>query len=129
VGERWTLLIIRDAINGVRRFQDFHRHVGLSRPLLADRLRKLVAAGILETRPYREEGQRERDEYVLTRKGWDLQPAMVALMQWGDAYLADAPGPPIRLLHRECGHEVHAAVRCSCHDRDLTPRDIRVEAR
>src|SRR3977135_3779743 len=84
VGEKWTLLIIRDAMNGVRRFDDFRRHVGLSEPVLADRLRKLVAADILETRPYRAEGQRSRLEYRLTDKGLDLHAALVALMQWGD---------------------------------------------
>jgi DNA-binding HxlR family transcriptional regulator len=127
VGERWTLLVLREAANGVRRFQDFHEHVGLSRPLLADRLRKLVAAGILETQPYREGAQRPRHEYRLTAKGWDLHPALVALMQWGDAYLADPEGPPVRLRHRDCEHEIRVTVSCGCGDQELGPPELAVE--
>src|SRR4051794_18360837 len=81
IGEKWTLLLIRDAANGVRRFDDFRRHVGLSEAVLADRLRTLLAHGLFETREYREPGQRRRHEYRLTAKGWDLFPVLVALAQ------------------------------------------------
>ena len=87
VGEKWTMLLIRDAANGVHRFDDFRRHVGLSEAVLADRLRTLVGHGILETREYQEPGQRKRREYRLTEKGWDLFPVLVALMQFGDKHL------------------------------------------
>lgn len=127
VGEKSTLLVLREAANGVRRFQDFHDHVGISRPLLADRLRKLVAVGILETRPYREAGQRARHEYRLTRKGWDLHPALVALMQWGDAYLADPEGPSVRLTHDACGHEVRVTMTCACGDQEPGQADVAIE--
>ena len=127
VGEKWTLLVLREAANGVRRFQDFHDHVGLSRPLLADRLRKLVAAGILETRPYQDDGQRARREYRLTRKGWDLHPTLVALMQWGDAYLADPQGPSVRLTHHTCGHDVRVTMTCACGDHEPGHPDVAVE--
>lgn len=113
VGEKWTLLIIRDAMNGVRRFDDFRRHVGLSDPVLSDRLRKLVAAGILETRPYRAEGKRSRLEYRLTERGLDLQPTLVALLQWGDRHLAGPEGPAFEVLHRECGAPLRAVVECT----------------
>jgi DNA-binding HxlR family transcriptional regulator len=125
VGEKWTLLIIRDAVNGVTRFDDFHRHVGLSEAVLADRLRKLVRHGILCTRPYQEPGRRTRWEYRMTTMGWDLYPALVALMQWGDKYAADPEGPPVEVLHRDCGAPVEAVVHCSREHLPLTPRDTK----
>lgn len=122
IGEKWSLLVLREAMNGVRRFDDFRRHMGLSEAVLADRLRKLVAAGILDTVPYREPGSRTRHEYRLTRKGWDLWPAMIALKQWGDRYTADPEGPPLEVLHRDCGAPVEVAVVCTAGDGPLTPR-------
>ncbi|MGY0064667.1 winged helix-turn-helix transcriptional regulator [Streptomyces sp. LZ34] len=127
VGEKWTLLILRDAVNGVRRFDDFHRHVGLSQAVLADRLRKLVASGILRSTPYQEPGRRTRHEYRMTRKGWDLWPVLVALMQWGDAYAAGPDGPPLRLRHEGCGAPVRAAVVCCAEETPVTPRQVAVE--
>ncbi|WP_344397766.1 helix-turn-helix domain-containing protein [Actinomadura alba] len=126
LGEKWTLLIVRDAVNGVRRFDDFRRHVGLSEAVLADRLRKLLDAGVLETRPYREPGRRTRRDYHLTAKGWDLYPALIALMQWGDKYAADAEGPPVEVRHRGCGAPVEAVVRCSAEHRAVGPREAEV---
>ncbi|WP_215452166.1 MULTISPECIES: helix-turn-helix domain-containing protein [unclassified Streptomyces] len=125
VGEKWSLLLLRDAMNGVRRFDDFRRHVGLSEAVLADRLRKLVAAGILETVAYREPGSRTRREYRLTRKGWDLWPAMIALKQWGDRYTADPEGPPLEVSHADCGDTVRAVVVCEEGHGPLTPREAR----
>lgn len=123
VGEKWSLLILRDAFNGIRRFEDLRRHVGVSEPVLADRLRTLVAAGILTRRPYREPGRRARDEYVVTDRGWDLQPVVVGLLQWGDRYLADEAGPAVLVQHRGCGHPVEAVVRCTRDGQVLTPRE------
>ena len=97
IGEKWTMLIIRDCANGVHRFDDFRRHVGLSEAVLADRLRTLVANGIFETREYQEPGQRRRREYRLSEKGWDLFPALVALMQFGVEHHAEA-GPGQRVV-------------------------------
>ncbi len=122
IGEKWSMLVLRDAMNGVRRFDDFRRHVGLSEAVLADRLRKLVAAGILETVPYREPGHRTRHEYRLTRKGWDLWPVMIALKQWGDRYTADPEGAPLEVRHRDCGEQVEAVVICSGDHGPLVPR-------
>jgi DNA-binding HxlR family transcriptional regulator len=123
VGEKWSLLVVRDAMNGVRRFDDFRRHVGLSEAVLADRLRKLVAAGLLRTVPYREPGSRTRYEYRLTPKGWDLWPAMLALKQWGDRYTADPEGPPLDVVHRDCGEPVTTVVVCAACHGPLTPRE------
>ncbi|MEH0542535.1 helix-turn-helix domain-containing protein [Streptomyces sp. B21-105] len=127
VGEKWSLLLLRDAMNGVRRFDDFRRHVGLSEAVLADRLRKLVAAGILETLAYREPGSRTRHEYRLTRKGWDLWPAMIALKQWGDQYTADPQGPPLEVQHADadCGEPLRAVVVCAQGHGPLIPPEAR----
>jgi len=124
IGEKWTMLLIRDCANGVHRFDDFRRHVGMSEAVLADRLRTLVTNGIFETREYQEPGQRRRREYRLTAKGWDLFPVLVALMQFGNKHLADERGGESwRVQHKACGHHVVAEVRCS-HDHEvLTPRD------
>lgn len=128
VGEKWTMLLIRDCANGVHRFDDFRRHVGLSEAVLADRLRTLVANGIFETRLYQEPGQRRRHEYRLTEKGWDLFPALVALMQFGNKHLSDGTDAGWQVQHKTCGHPVVAQVRCS-HDHEvLTPRDTRAVA-
>jgi DNA-binding HxlR family transcriptional regulator len=123
VGEKWTMLLIRDAANGVHRFDDFRRHVGLSEAVLADRLRTLVAEGIFETREYRRPGQRKRNEYRLTAKGWDLFPVLVALAQFGDKHYADEAGRPWEIRHKDCGNLVRVDVRCSADDTVLTPRD------
>jgi DNA-binding HxlR family transcriptional regulator len=129
IGDKWTMLLIRDAANGVHRFDDFRRHVGLSEAVLANRLRKLVAEGLFETRDYQEPGQRRRLEYRLTAKGWDLFPALIALMQFGDKHLADERGEGWQVQHKACGHPVRAEVRCTHDDQVLTPRDTQAVAR
>jgi len=121
VGEKWSLLVLRDAMNGVRRFDDFRRHVGMSESVLADRLRKLVLSGILEAVPYSEPGSRTRHEYRLTRKGWDLWPAMIALKQWGDQHMADPEGSPLTVSHAECGQPLRATVVCEGGHGELIP--------
>jgi DNA-binding HxlR family transcriptional regulator len=128
VGEKWTMLLIRDCANGVHRFDDFRRHVGLSEAVLADRLRTLVANGIFETREYQEPGQRRRHEYRLTDKGWDLFPALIALMQFGNKHLADRADVGWQVQHKTCGRPVVAEVRCSHDNEVLTPRDTRAVA-
>ncbi|MEU9116837.1 helix-turn-helix domain-containing protein [Streptomyces sp. NPDC048483] len=126
VGEKWTLLILRDAVNGVRRFDDFRRHVGLSEAVLSDRLRKLVAAGILKTVPYQDPGSRTRNEYRLTDKGWDLWPVLVALRQWGEKHTADPKGPVLDIRHSACGAPVSVVVECSGDHAALTPAEVTV---
>jgi DNA-binding HxlR family transcriptional regulator len=117
VGEKWSLLVLREAYSGVRRFDDFHRAIGCPRNLLGERLGKLVDEGLLERVPYREPGQRTRHEYRLTAKGEELRPALVALMQWGDRWTADADGPPAVVRHRDCGAQVRAVLVCEAgHD-------------
>jgi DNA-binding HxlR family transcriptional regulator len=91
VGERWTMLILREAFFGVRRYGQFARNLGIPRPTLSLRLRKLVDAGLLDRVPYSTDP--ERYEYRLTQAGRDLFPAVIALMRWGDKYLAGPDGP------------------------------------
>jgi len=112
VGDRASLLVLREISHGVRRFADILARTGVPRQVLTDRLTRLVDDGILMRRPYREDGQRTRSEYRFTDKGLALIPVLVALMDWGNAYAADDDGPPITVFHHECGGEVHAALVC-----------------
>jgi DNA-binding HxlR family transcriptional regulator len=111
IGDRWTMLIIRDAFLGVRRFEDFQRDLGVARNVLSDRLARLVDDGILKRRPYQE--RPERFEYRLTAKGIDLWPVLVSLMRWGDRHVPEQAGPPTLVLHRGCGGEVEPHFVCS----------------
>ncbi|MDT9591533.1 helix-turn-helix domain-containing protein [Nocardioides zeae] len=113
VGDRWTIVVLREVFVGIRRFEDIRRHTGVPRQVLTNRLGRLVDEGLLVREPYREPGARERHEYRLTPKGLDLQPAMIALTRWGDRHLADAAGPPVEFRHRECGEEVRTATVCA----------------
>ena len=123
VGEKWSLLVLREAFFGIRRFDDFHRALGCARNLLSDRLAKLVDHGVLERVEYREPGQRRRHEYHLTEKGLDLQPALVALMQWGDRWTSGPDGAPVEIRHRGCGAKVNAVLSCEDGHGELTPRE------
>ena len=112
VGEKWSLLVLREAFLGVRRFADLQRNLGAPKAVLTDRLATLVGQGILRRVPYQAEGERQRHEYRLTEKGIDLYPTLVALMQWGDKYLAEGVPPPLELHHRDCGAPVHLGIVC-----------------
>ncbi len=129
VGEKWSLLVLREAFLGVRRFADFQRVLGAPKAVLTDRLGTLVAQGILVRVPYQPEGERQRHEYRLTEKGRALYPTLVALMEWGDTYLADGELPPLSLRHRECEAPVHLEIRCEEGHRLAGPRDVRPEVR
>ena len=107
IGERWTLLILRAALFGVRRFDDFQQELGCPRTVLSGRLKHLTEAGILEKRPYREPGKRARSEYLLTQKGQDLQPVLIMLTQWGDTHIADGP-PPVSFSDAKSKKSVRA---------------------
>ena len=127
LGERWTLLIVRDALNGIHRFEDFRAHLGVSDAVLADRLRKLVEAGVLERRPYREAGRRRRDEYHPTARGSDLMTVTAALRQWGADHLADSATPAFVARHQGCGGTVQVELRCAEHAAEtLSPADVHV---
>ena len=126
IGERATFLLLREAFNGVRRFDDMQRRTGMPRQVLSDRLARLVTEGLLRKVPYQESGQRRRDEYRLTAKGLDLYPVLVALMQWGDRYAAGPARPQVLLRHRDCGEPVQLQLSCRAGHvlgsaRDVTP--------
>jgi DNA-binding HxlR family transcriptional regulator len=110
IGDRWTLLILRSALYGVRRFDDFAAELGAPRTVLADRLKRLTAAGLLARRDYREPGRRPRPEYWLTPKGAELRLPFVALTQWGDLWLADGRPPPLAMRSRATGEALRVAL-------------------
>jgi DNA-binding HxlR family transcriptional regulator len=110
IGDRWTLLILRDIFRGVRRFSRIQDDLGIARNLLTDRLGRLVEAGVVERVPYQD--RPVRHEYRLTEKGRDLSPALVALMRWGDAWYTDGE-PPTELVHDACGTRLELQPWCT----------------
>ena len=124
LGDRWTLVVLRDAFLGVRRFDDFQESLGVSRSLLADRLGKLVDAGILRKEPYRD-AIRTREEYRLTEKGLDLYPVVTAIRTWGQQYMGDDV-PDLSYRHKGCGGEAVQHVECERCGEELGARDIEV---
>lgn len=123
IGERWTLLVLRDAFNGVRRFEEFAASLPVARNVLTARLRTLVEHGVLERVPYQE--RPVRYEYRLTSKGAELYPVILGLLQWGDRHLAGTSGPPVVLAHVECGAHPASMVVCEGCGETLGPRDVR----
>jgi DNA-binding HxlR family transcriptional regulator len=127
IGDRWTMLVIRDAFMGVRRFEDLQTDLGIARNVLSDRLTRLVEDEILERRPY--QAHPPRYEYVLTAKGMALWPVLVSLMKWGDRFSPAEDGPPARILHRGCGGEVTERLDCERCGEPLAPETMVVERR
>jgi DNA-binding HxlR family transcriptional regulator len=123
IGEKWTLLVLRETFLGVRRFEDFQRIIGCARNILSARLATLVDEEILAREPYREPGSRTRYEYSLTEKGRELFPALIALMQWGDRWAADPEGAPLELRHRDCEQPVGVTMTCAAGHGPLGARD------
>jgi len=112
IGERPTFLVLREAFNGVRRFDDMRRRTGMPRQVLSDRLARLLHEDLLRKVPYQDAGQRTRHEYRLTGKGLDLYPVLVALMEWGDRHALGSAGPQVMLRHRDCGEPVRLQLAC-----------------
>lgn len=123
LGERWTMLVVREAFYGVKRFDEMLTAVGCARNVLSSRLQTLVEHDVLVKVAYRDEGQRERFEYRLTEKGRALFPILLALMQWGDRFLVDQGGPPVVVRHRGCDAQVDVEIVCRAGHRALGPRD------
>ncbi len=124
VGEWWTLLILRDAFRGVKRYEDFQSSLGIARNVLATRLTKLVDAGIMRRDPLPDHAGRH--EYRLTDKGLDLQPVLLSLLRWGDRW-ATEPGanPPLVLDHTGCGHDADPRLVCGSCGAELHPGNVR----
>ena len=123
VGERWSLLIVRDVMNRRRRFDELQKGLGIARNTLATRLQRLVDEDILERRAYQQNP--ERHEYFLTEKGLDLWPALVALLAWGDRHSPTPEGPPMLIVHKECGGRVSDRGICEECGEVLEARDAR----
>jgi DNA-binding HxlR family transcriptional regulator len=123
LGEKWTVVVLREIFVGVRRFDDMRVRTSIPRQVLTNRLARLVEHGLLRRVPYQEPGARVRDEYRLTEKGFDLYPVLVALREWGDRHLADPDGPPLLTVHRDCGEEVAVQLRCAA-GHPVPPRGI-----
>ncbi len=125
LGERWTLLVVRDVFNGRRRFDQIQENLGVARNVLSTRLTRLVDEGILEKRPYQE--RPPRYEYFLTEKGLDLWPVMISMLHWGDRHLAEDNGPPMLIRHKRCGGPVDDRGTCTDCGQRLTARDAYTE--
>jgi DNA-binding HxlR family transcriptional regulator len=123
IGERWTLLVMREVLFGHRRFAEIRRNIGVAPNILTDRLQMLVDHGLLERRLYTEHP--ESYEYMPTRKGVDVNPVITALMQWGDDYAAPNGAPRIP-VHSACGHDAHPRLRCSHCGEIIKPSHLRV---
>jgi DNA-binding HxlR family transcriptional regulator len=123
IGDRWSLLILRDAFRGIRRFDEFQQDLGIARNLLTDRLTKLVENGIFDKVVYQE--RPVRYEYRLTPKGIELSPPLVALMKWGDTWMSGESGPPVVLVHNSCGTSVEQIFHCETCNQAVTPLQLR----
>jgi DNA-binding HxlR family transcriptional regulator len=126
LGDKWTLVVLRQSFRGIRRFDEIQSSLGIPRALLAERLARLVDAGVLERRPYADE-RRTRHEYRLTEKGMDLYPTLMALRTWGDKYLAPE-GPFVVYQHRGCGGAAQVRHTCAECGQELSARDVIPEA-
>lgn len=126
VGERWTLLVLRECFMGTARFDDFQRRLGIARNVLQSRLERLVEEDVLERRPYQE--RPVRYEYRLTAEGRDVLPVLLALMEWGDRHRSPH-GPRVAIAHARCGGPVNAALKCGRCGATVEMRSIAVAPR
>ena len=126
IGDRWTLMLVRDCFLGVRRFEDFERRLGISRSIIADRLKSLVDEGVLRREVYQD--RPVRHEYRLTDKGLALSPVMLAIVHWGDVHYAGEAGPPLIHRHKACGCDFTPVLSCSACGDPVAARDVMVRA-
>jgi DNA-binding HxlR family transcriptional regulator len=126
IGDRWTIMILRDCFLRVRRFDDFQERLGIGRPILADRLKKLVDAFVLTKVAY--QTNPTRYEYRLTPKGLDLYPVIMSIVHWGDVHMAGKKGRPLLHHHLKCDHQFDPVMVCSECQEPLNPRDVRTSA-
>jgi DNA-binding HxlR family transcriptional regulator len=122
IGDRWSLLILRDCFLRVRRFEEFQSKLGITRHLLADRLKKLVRFGVLRRAPY--QMSPKRHEYILTQKGLDLYPILMAIVHWGDTHMVDERGRPLLHQHKLCGKFFDPVMICSECGKPLNAREV-----
>lgn len=123
IGDRWTLLVLRDCFLGIRRFEEFEKSLKIARRVLSERLAQLVAEEILTRVPY--QNAPTRHEYRLTEKGLDLYPAILSLVHWGDKHYANRSGPPVIHTHLRCGHDFRSVLSCSECGGTVVAREVR----
>src|ERR1700755_315295 len=124
IGDRWSLLILRESFLRVRRFDEFQASLGITRHLLAERLKKLVRCGVLRRIPYQDTPKRY--EYILTQKGLDLYPVIMSIVHWGNIHMVDSRGRPLLHEHKNCGHMFDPVMVCSeCHA-PLSAKEVHV---
>ena len=126
IGDRWTLMLLRDCFLGIRRFEDFERRLGISRSVIADRLKTLTDEGVLRREAYQD--RPVRHEYRLTDKGLALSPVMLAIVHWGDVHYAGDEGPPLIHRHKACGCDFTPVQICSACGEKVGARDVEVRA-
>ena len=126
LGDKWTLLIIRDAFNGIKRFDDFCAQTGAPRAIVTSRLKHLIEAGILQLELYQEPGSRPRQQYVLTTKGLDLQHILIALREWGDSHVNEPGEHPLELVDKDSGESVHLGLVRSSDNTLIDGRYVRL---
>ena len=124
IGDRWTLMLLRDCFLGIRRFEDFERRLGISRSVIADRLKTLTDEGVLRRDAYQD--RPVRHEYRLTDKGLALHPVMMAIVHWGDVHYAGEDGPPVIHRHKACGCDFTPVQTCSVCGEPVVAREVEV---
>ena len=122
VGDRWSILIVRAGLRGIRRFDDLCSDLGIARPILTERLRRLVAHGVMETRRYSE--RPPRHEYWLTQKGLALSPVLLTMAEWGDRHVYGRGHSPVLFSHKTCGCEFHPVLACEACGEVVQRRDL-----
>lgn len=122
LGDRWTLMVLRNCFLGIKRFDDFQTNLGVTRHVLAERLQRLVEAEVLCKVAYQQKP--ERFEYRLTEKGRDLYPVLMALVGWGDKWLDEGRGVPLEYIHQPCGHKFRPVMVCSACGEALSPKQV-----
>ena len=124
IGDPWTLLVIRDAFQGVKRFEQWQERLGVARNVLAARLKTLVQHGVLEPQLYSE--RPPRNEYVLTAKGKDLSDVLVTLHGWGAKHVYGEETAGVDIVHTTCGHSLEPRIACGCCGEIVNRRDVKL---
>lgn len=122
IGDRWSLLVLRECFLRVRRFEEFQSKLGITRHLLADRLKKFVRYGVLRRSPYQDSPKRY--EYILTSKGLALYPILMTIVHWGDIHMVDERGRPLLHRHKNCGKFFDPVIVCSECSEPLNAKDV-----
>ena len=125
LGDRWTVLLLASLFFGLHRYDDISTAMGIATNILADRLRRLLSAGIVEQHLYQDGPPRY--EYRLSAKGWDLYPATLAIQEWANTWVSSPSGPALKLRHSRCGHTLRGRMRCDCCHGVIDPHDVGVK--